>query len=169
MTAARDFLQGLGTPVLAVPGNHDIPLFDVARRLLRPLDRYRQYIHADDNPFYVDAELAVLGLNTARRTALAGDGRISLPQIEVLRQRFAPLPPGLVRVLVTHHPFVPAPSGPAHTLVGRGLEGLQAAEAASTNAMAHSVPPAVKRELITIWRSRNDPSKAACWSGAAVT
>jgi 3',5'-cyclic AMP phosphodiesterase CpdA len=131
--AARDFLQGLGTPVLAVPGNHDIPLFDVARRLLRPLDRYRQYIHADDNPFYVDAEVAVLGLNTARRTALAGDGRISLPQIEVLRERFASVPPGLARVLVTHHPFVPAPSGPAHTLVGRGLQGLQAAEAAGVD------------------------------------
>ena len=127
--SARSFLRGLGAPVLAVPGNHDIPLFDLARRLLRPLDRYHQYIHADDNPFYVDAEMAVLGLNTARRTELRGDGRISRPQIEVLRQRLEPLPPRLVKVLVTHHPFVPAPAGPAQKLVARGLQGLQAAEA----------------------------------------
>jgi 3',5'-cyclic AMP phosphodiesterase CpdA len=127
--AARDFLQGLGRPVLAVPGNHDIPLYDVARRLLQPLDRYHRYIHADDNPFYVDAEMAVLGLNTARRTALAGDGRISLPQIAVLREKFQPLSEDLVKVLVTHHPFLPAPAGPVQALVGRGLQGLQAAEA----------------------------------------
>ena len=127
--AARAFLQALGAPVLAVPGNHDIPLFDLVRRLLRPLDRYHRHIHTDDNPFYLDSEVAVLGLNTARRTEIRGDGRISLPQIEVLRQRFGPLPPRLAKVLVTHHPFVPAPAGAAHTLVGRGLQGLQAAEA----------------------------------------
>ena len=131
--SARDFLQSLGAPVLAVPGNHDIPLYDLARRFLQPLDRYHRYIHADDNPFYVDAELAVLGLNTSRRTELRGDGRISTPQIEVLRQRFGALPAGLARVLVTHHPFVPAPSGPAQNLVRRGLEGLQAAEIAGVD------------------------------------
>lgn len=131
--AARDFLQGLGAPVLAVPGNHDIPLFDFARRILQPLDRYYRYIHADDNPFYVDEEMAVLGLNTARRSELGGDGRISLPQIGIVRERFAPLPPNLAKVLVAHHPFLPAPSGPAQALVGRGLQGLQAAEAAGVD------------------------------------
>jgi 3',5'-cyclic AMP phosphodiesterase CpdA len=127
--AAGAFLQGLGAPVLAVPGNHDIPLFDLARRVLRPLDRYRQFIHADDNPFYLDDEMAALGLNTARVTELRGAGRISLGQIEVLRRRLEPLPPELVKVLVAHHPFVPATAGAAHPLVTRGLESLQAAEA----------------------------------------
>jgi len=131
--AARDFLLGLGAPVLAVPGNHDIPLFDVARRILQPLDRYHRYIHADDNPFYLDEEMAVLGLNTARRSEFGGDGRISLPQIGIVRERFEPLPPNLAKVLVAHHPFLPAPSGPAQALVGRGLQGLQAAEAAGVD------------------------------------
>jgi len=131
--AARDFLQGLRAPVLAVPGNHDIPLFDVARRILQPLDRYHRYIHADDNPFYLDEEMAVLGLNTARRSEFGGDGRISLPQIGIVRERFEPLPPNLAKVLVAHHPFLPAPSGPAQALVGRGLQGLQAAEAAGVD------------------------------------
>jgi 3',5'-cyclic AMP phosphodiesterase CpdA len=125
--AAGDFLRGLGAPVLAVPGNHDIPLFDVARRLLRPLDRYHRHIHADDNPFYVDAEMAVLGLNTARRREITGDGRISAAQIGVLRARFEPLA-DRVKILVTHHPFLPAPKGPPQALVGAGLLGLQTAE-----------------------------------------
>lgn len=131
--AARDFLQALGAPVLAVPGNHDIPLFDLARRILQPLDRYRRYIHVDDNPFYIDEEMAVLGLNTARPSELGGDGRISGPQIGIVRERFEPLPPALAKVLVAHHPFLPAPKGPAQALVGRGLQGLQAAEAAGVD------------------------------------
>jgi 3',5'-cyclic AMP phosphodiesterase CpdA len=131
--AARDFLQRLGAPVLAVRGNHDIPLFDVARRLLQPLDRYRRYINANDNPFYVDDEVAVLGLNTARRSELRGDGRISLVQMSLLRRRFEPLPPRLARVLVAHHPFLPAPRGPAQALVGRSLQSLRAAEAAGVD------------------------------------
>src|SRR5690606_22609923 len=34
--AAVDFLRRLPAPVLAVPGNHDIPLFDLWSRCLRP-------------------------------------------------------------------------------------------------------------------------------------
>jgi hypothetical protein len=42
--AARAFLDRLPAPVLVVPGNHDVPLFDLARRFLRPpgaLPRHR--------------------------------------------------------------------------------------------------------------------------------
>lgn len=42
--AARSFLNRISFPLLVVPGNHDIPLFDVVRRFARPLHRYRCYI-----------------------------------------------------------------------------------------------------------------------------
>ena len=44
---ACDFLERLrdaGHDVLGVPGNHDVPLYDVLRRFLSPLTRYRRYI-----------------------------------------------------------------------------------------------------------------------------
>ena len=41
--AARAFLDRFKAPVLVVPGNHDIPLFDLARRFFRPLKRYRSF------------------------------------------------------------------------------------------------------------------------------
>ena len=41
---ARDFLHALPVPRLVVPGNHDVPLYDVARRFLRPLARYQRFI-----------------------------------------------------------------------------------------------------------------------------
>ena len=53
-------------PFVVVPGNHDVPLYNLVRRWLSPLDRFRRYITSDLTPFYEDSEIAVLGVNTAR-------------------------------------------------------------------------------------------------------
>ena len=44
--AARQFLGSLPFPQVVVPGNHDVPLHDVMRRWLAPLEKYRSYISA---------------------------------------------------------------------------------------------------------------------------
>ena len=68
------------------------------------LDRFRRFISEDLEPFYVDDEMAVAGVNTTR--ALTGkNGRISRKQLEKLRARFARVPSPLVKIVVTHHPF----------------------------------------------------------------
>ncbi len=126
--AARLFLDRIACPKLVVPGNHDIPLFDVLNRFLRPLARFRRYIHEDVDPFLVSDGVAVMGLNTARSNTWK-DGRISAAQIENLRTRFGPVPPGVLKVLVTHHPFLPPPGDPSPPIVGRAMEALKAAEA----------------------------------------
>ena len=124
--AARAWLDRIPLPILVIPGNHDIPLFDVVRRFLRPLTRYRRRITPDLAPFHLDAELAVLGLNTARSNVWK-NGRISVEQIETIRSRFCPLPGTLFKVIVAHHPFIPPPDDPSPPLVGRGLAALQVA------------------------------------------
>lgn len=40
-------LRSAGLRILAVPGNHDVPLYDVFLRLAAPLRRYRRYIEND--------------------------------------------------------------------------------------------------------------------------
>jgi 3',5'-cyclic AMP phosphodiesterase CpdA len=101
---ARKFLDAIPFPQIVVPGNHDVPLYNVFARLFRMLDRFRRFISEDLEPFYVDYEIAVAGVNTAR--ALTGkNGRISRQQLEKLRSRFANLPPRHTRIVVTHHPF----------------------------------------------------------------
>jgi 3',5'-cyclic AMP phosphodiesterase CpdA len=130
--AARLFLDLIPSPKLVVPGNHDIPLFDLVRRFARPLARFRRYIDEDVDPFFSTDAFAVLGLNTARPYTWK-DGRLSLAQIEGLRRRLGPLPPHVLKVLVTHHPFLPPPGDPSPPLVGRAAEALRAAEASGVD------------------------------------
>jgi len=126
--AARRFLDRIPSPRLVVPGNHDIPLFDLVRRFGWPLTRFRRYISEEVDPFFSTDAVAVLGMNTARSDTWK-DGRVSAAQIDGLRRRLSPLPPQVVKVLVTHHPFLPPPGDPSPPLVGRAAEALQAAEA----------------------------------------
>lgn len=106
---ARAFLHRLPVPQLLVPGNHDVPLYDVLARFLRPLARYRRYITDDLEPCFVDEEIAVLGVNTARSLTFK-QGRINEEQIARVRQRLCSLPDRITKVVVTHHPF-DLPSG----------------------------------------------------------
>lgn len=114
-------LRGAGHRLLLVPGNHDVPLYDVARRFLWPLHRYRRYIAGELCPWFENDEMAVLGLNTARSLTFK-DGRINHQQIALLRDRFATVPEGKTRILVTHHPLFAMPIGRGNELseaVGR--------------------------------------------------
>lgn len=102
--AARDFLRSIPFPQIVVPGNHDVPLHNVLKRFVRRLDRYQRYISDDLQPFFLDDELAVMGMNTARALTWK-DGRINRRQLEALRTFLKPLGPARTKIVVTHHPF----------------------------------------------------------------
>jgi 3',5'-cyclic AMP phosphodiesterase CpdA len=105
---ACEFLNRLhegGHEVLAVPGNHDVPLYDVLRRFLSPLARYRRFIDESLCPFIELPGVAVLGINTARSLTFK-DGRINRDQVRFIRDTFSHTPSDAVRVLVTHHPLL---------------------------------------------------------------
>ena len=97
-------LRDRGHEVLGVPGNHDVPLYDVLRRFLSPLARYRRFIDETLCPFVELPGVAVLGVNTARSLTFK-DGRISRDQVEFVRDTFARTSDAVVRILVTHHPL----------------------------------------------------------------
>lgn len=104
---ACKFLEELrehGHEVLAVPGNHDVPLYDVLRRFLSPLARYRRFIDESLCPFVELKGIAVLGINTARSLTFK-DGRINKEQVAFIRESFARAAPSAMRILVTHHPL----------------------------------------------------------------
>lgn len=116
--AARAFVDRLPTPVLAIPGNHDVPLFDVLARLIRPYGHYREAFGDDLEPVHASAELLVTCLNTTRWWRHK-NGEISAAQIERVAARIAGAAPGQLRVIVVHQPVAVPQAGEVHNLVAR--------------------------------------------------
>jgi 3',5'-cyclic AMP phosphodiesterase CpdA len=119
---ACHFLERLrehGHEVIGVPGNHDVPLYDVLRRFLSPLARYRRFIDETLCPFVELPGVAVLGINTARSLTFK-DGRINRQQLDFIREAFSRTSSEAMRILVTHHPlFAMEVAGERERAIGR--------------------------------------------------
>src|SRR5438270_1163559 len=146
-------LRDSGHEVLGVPGNHDVPLYDVLRRFLSPLTRYRRFIDESLCPFVELPGVAVLGINTARSLTFK-DGRMSHEQVEFIRDTFARSDPRAVRVLVTHHPLLEIPVGEGiERAIGRQELALDAVEEAGVDLLlaghAHHASAHHASDLVT--------------------
>jgi 3',5'-cyclic AMP phosphodiesterase CpdA len=107
--AARAFLDALSTPVLAVPGNHDVPARNLMRRFADPYGLYRRYIASDLEPFLEMEGVAIAGIKTSRRMRLElnwAHGSISMEQLTRLERRFDAADANATRVVVVHHPLL---------------------------------------------------------------
>ena len=61
---AAAFLRRIEAPLLAVPGNHDIPLYKLADRMMRPWRRWRRAIAENLEPVGHVGNLRVQGINS---------------------------------------------------------------------------------------------------------
>jgi 3',5'-cyclic AMP phosphodiesterase CpdA len=126
-------LRERGHEVLGVPGNHDVPLYDVLRRFLSPLARYRRFIDETLCPFVELPGIAVLGINTARSLTFK-DGRINQDQVKFIRETFARTPSEAMRIIVTHPPLFALPVGSkVDRAIGRQELALDAIEDAGVD------------------------------------
>ncbi|WP_262691962.1 metallophosphoesterase family protein [Kordiimonas aestuarii] len=117
--AARTFLESLGAPVLSVPGNHDIPRFNLWERFANPYKKYRKHIKDELCPVHEGRGVIVAGLNSARRALPHwnwANGAISESQLEYLAGVFEKSP-AKHRVCVFHHPIHDAVNVPLDTRV----------------------------------------------------
>jgi 3',5'-cyclic AMP phosphodiesterase CpdA len=125
--AAKAFLDTLPHPQIVVPGNHDVPMHNPVARFLYPHANYRQYFANDTEPFYLDEEIAVLGLNSSRSLTIQ-DGRLNYRQINRLTRVFGSLTHAVTKILVCHHPFE-LPAGSESTRIVGGAKRVLAAMA----------------------------------------
>jgi 3',5'-cyclic AMP phosphodiesterase CpdA len=115
---ARGFLKALPFPQIVVPGNHDVPLYNVVARALQPLRNYQRYITKDLEPSYCDQEIAIVGINTARSLTFK-NGRINRQQVGRSCARLEACGENRTRIIVSHHPFDLPETHELHGLVGR--------------------------------------------------
>lgn len=116
-------LGGDGTPVIATPGNHDLPVYNLWDRFVRPFARYQKWIEPVSQRAFVDERAAVLSLNSARRWDLSlnwSHGRLSRSQILEADRFFAGAQDAAFRALAVHHPFHVPEQLPGFRTIGRG-------------------------------------------------
>ncbi|WP_157272184.1 metallophosphoesterase family protein [Azohydromonas aeria] len=103
--AARRFADSLtGARSLAMPGNHDIPLWNLAQRLLHPYARYARAFGAELEPEMESDDLLLLLVKTTRRWRHK-HGELSAAQVERVAQRLRRAAPRQLRVVATHQPL----------------------------------------------------------------
>jgi 3',5'-cyclic AMP phosphodiesterase CpdA len=103
---AAAFLQSLGRPVFAVPGNHDIPYTPIAR-FTRTYELFERRWETTE-PTYSSKRLHVVGLNSVRPW-LHQSGRIRGAQLRDAARRLSDAAAGALRVVVLHHHLLGAP------------------------------------------------------------
>jgi len=103
--AAR-LLRSFGLPVLAVPGNHDIP-YTFPARFTRPFDEFRLQWETPE-PDYRSPDVHVVGLNSVRPWRHQSGGLRESQLIEATR-RLATAATGALRIVVLHHQMLGSP------------------------------------------------------------
>ncbi len=100
------FLRSLGPPVLAVPGNHDIP-YTFPARFTRSFRLFEDEWKTTE-PTYSSATLHVIGLNSVRPWRHQSGG-IRHAQLVHAAEQLARAPDGAFRIAVLHHHLIGAP------------------------------------------------------------
>ncbi len=89
---------------LVIPGNHDIPLYNVFARLFTPYGNYRHHFGDELEPVFENENTLVIGLNTTHPRRHK-DGVVTARQVEDVARRLRESDPRKIRIVVAHQPF----------------------------------------------------------------
>jgi 3',5'-cyclic AMP phosphodiesterase CpdA len=104
--AARSFVDQLKpAALLTIPGNHDIPLFNVALRAFAPYANYSRAFGDNLEPEFESQQLLVIGVNTTRPRRHK-DGELSTQQIQRVTERLQRAAASQLRIIVVHQPVL---------------------------------------------------------------
>lgn len=107
---AKAFLAQLPKlPTVVVPGNHDVPLYRVAERVMKPYALYKEYISNDLDTVHHTDNAVIVALNSTAPLRATVNGRIRQWQLDFVGQAFEGVPAAVAKIVVAHHHFAPAP------------------------------------------------------------
>jgi 3',5'-cyclic AMP phosphodiesterase CpdA len=101
--AARAFVDRPVAPVLAIPGNHGIALFDLWARVTGRYARHGAVFGHELEPVHSPRALLIVGVNTTRAWRHK-NGEVSAAQIDRVAKLLTAASPRQLRVVVVHQP-----------------------------------------------------------------
>lgn len=106
LARASTFLRSLGPPILAIPGNHDIP-YSFPARFTRSFREFERQWETTE-PTYTSPTLHVIGLNSVRPWRHQSGG-IRESQLARARERLGDSPSDAFQIVALHHHMIGAP------------------------------------------------------------
>ncbi len=137
---ARRFLEQLPCPWLSIMGNHDVPAWNLLTRFACPNCSYQKFITPDLQPTFVNDEVAIIGLNSARRfprNFAWEQGKIDDRQIASVKAFFAAHGQNYDKqrwkIVMVHHPIAHPTDRAAKLLVNNYTHAVTGFAEAGTN------------------------------------
>jgi len=126
---ARDWLDRLPYPRLVIPGNHDIPKFNLWARFRSPFHRFNETVQDEERgPLQLDI-CTIFGLNTTspwQPHLRWQEGRVRRRDLKRFAREVAETPPDRFRLVAAHHPFSKVPEMKRARPVRRAISTLSA-------------------------------------------
>jgi 3',5'-cyclic AMP phosphodiesterase CpdA len=113
---AAALLHGLGAPVVAVPGNHDIP-YSLPARFTRPWAEFER-LWGTTRPVHHSDDVCLVGINSVRPWRHQSGG-VRDDQLEWAAEQLGSAPAGALRTVALHHQLTGAPWRTRKRPVGR--------------------------------------------------
>jgi 3',5'-cyclic AMP phosphodiesterase CpdA len=126
--AAAALARRLPGPVICVPGNHDVPLYNPLARLFWPFRSYRRAVGADLEPMAETADLRLIAINTTDPLAWQR-GLVRPGSLRLATSRLRAARPGQLRLVMLHHPLTQPPETGKAPMSGAGPAAEALAEA----------------------------------------
>jgi 3',5'-cyclic AMP phosphodiesterase CpdA len=137
--AARSLLARFHTPLLVVPGNHDVPVFNAVERVQRPFARFRAAF-PPDHQVLVFPGLAVVGLNTATSMQASLDWSLGWAMEHRIVRAGSALKhaqPDAFRIVACHHPLLTETADPQRSRTRNGPHAFHELAKAGMDMLLH--------------------------------
>lgn len=106
--AAAEWLESLGRPVTVEVGNHDLPLYNLFARFVRPYKRYKRLERMIERPLEIEG-VAIVPLKTTARFQFRWDwskGYVGPKALARTLKLIDRVPKGDLIFIAAHHPLV---------------------------------------------------------------
>lgn len=138
--AASTFFAGIAAPLLAVPGNHDVPVFNAWQRIAYPYARFRMALAQPPVPAVQLPGVQIVGFNTAYGLRLSADwslGWAKHRRIEHAIEKLVKAGGTTVRIVACHHPLLPDARDPYRSRTLHGPDAFAAFARAGMTMLLH--------------------------------
>jgi len=139
-TEVKAWLQTLPAPLMLLPGNHDLPVWNVFERFTSPFARYAQATAAPLMPVFENEECFILGLNTTaswQPNLKWQEGTARRRDVIAAEKLLAAAASHKARIVATHHPLFAVKGLPRATPVRRFERALDMAARQNVEMLLH--------------------------------